>query len=120
MELDWYHDKLSVNAVLTPTSSFKWMSSFGDSGRQSPSRLLSILNLKTLRGYDSGDEYSPRGRNLSSPKTPGDVKCRRSLSGGEARCHMGSPSSSSSLSSLSPSSTKSHVCFGCVLHSYAE
>lgn len=114
MELDWYSNRLSANAVLTPTSSLRWMSSFGDSDRQSSPRWLSFRNMmpdrKTMRSYYSGDEYSPPGSNVSSPKKPEVVQCHRSLSGGDDRCPIDSP--------RSPSSSKSHVCFGCVLHSH--
>lgn len=114
MELDWYTDKLSANAVLTPSSSFKW-SPFGEMDGQGSPTWFPFLNLiqdkKTLRGYYNWDEWSSTGSNVSSPKKLREPLCRRSLSGGDGKCLPGSPSS------LSP---KPHVCFGCVLHSLPE
>lgn len=113
MELDWYTEKLSPYAVLTPTSSSRWMSNFGDTAdRQGSPRWLSFRSMMQDRKVLL-NELSPPGSNVSSPKKLRDPQ--RSLSGGDAKFSVGSPSSS-----LSPSGSKSHVCFGCVLHSHPE
>ncbi|KAG6552348.1 hypothetical protein Mapa_006202 [Marchantia paleacea] len=109
MELDWY-SRATVSTTSSPSTTSRWRTNVNvaDFEKQT-SRWFSLLNLMQDREFFRGsvvDECPSPRSNLSSPK-------QRSQSPQSTQL---SPQCVRSLTGKGSLSSKSHVCFACVLH----